>query len=109
MARRSEESKQRRREYIAQWQRDNPELRALYDRRSSLKRKYGITLEQFDAMSAAQNHACAICGSQEPLCVDHDHETGVIRGLLCGRCNKGIGLLGDSLEGLERAVRYLGT
>lgn len=80
-------------------------------RNSALKRLYGITLEAYEALLEAQDGCCAVCGTRPTkkmsLCVDHDHETGLIRGLLCGSCNKGIGLLGDSVDGLERAIRYL--
>ena len=57
---------------------------------------------------------CAICGDlpagssyQNGLVLDHDHDTGKIRGALCGRCNKGLGLLGDNLASLRLAVEYL--
>jgi hypothetical protein len=67
-------------------------------------------------MLAKQNGVCAICGKRPEddrlghgLAVDHDHVTGVNRGLLCRDCNIGIGKLGDSISGLMRAVRYLET
>lgn len=53
---------------------------------------------------------CEICGVTEAtvtLCVDHNHETGMLRGLLCNNCNAGIGLLGDSADRLEAAAKYL--
>ena len=75
-----------------------------------LKSNYGITPEQWHEMSEAQGHVCAICGKIDKvrrLSVDHDHVTGKVRGLLCGGCNKSIGHLGDSVEGLMRAVKYI--
>jgi hypothetical protein len=73
------------------------------------KHKYGITPEQYSEMLAAQNSKCAICGKHDELnlAVDHCHETGQIRGLLCKYCNGGIGFLKDSIELLENAIKYL--
>lgn len=76
-----------------------------------LKRKYGITPDDYDNMFYAQDGACAIC-REEPkaetrLHVDHDHNTSAVRGLLCGTCNKGIGLFRDSRQLLFQAVEYL--
>lgn len=72
---------------------------------------YGLSEETFYAMLEAQGGACAICknakfGSIGP-CVDHDHKTGEVRGILCSRCNSAIAALGDSAEGLRRALAYL--
>jgi len=82
-----------------------------------MMRNYGITIDQYDAMVARQANCCAICGKPEektndfgerlPLAVDHDHKTGTVRGLLCSKHNKAIGLLGDCLDLLEAAMRYL--
>lgn len=78
------------------------ELRA-YDR----FRNYRITDEQYEQLFQSQNGCCAICGEEKRLVIDHDHDTRRIRGLLCQRCNTGLGKLGDSLEKLMRAVDYL--
>ncbi len=83
-----------------------------------LQWNFGITLDDYNEMLKRQNGLCAICSKAsgtdkhsgvrtKALSVDHDHETGGIRGLLCGDCNRGIGQLGDSLERLKSAVRYL--
>lgn len=86
---------------------------ATYFRERKLANEYGLTPEGYQRIYEEQAGRCAICGDQSQsgsfvgLQVDHDHETGEIRGLLCGKCNKGIGLLGDTLEGLLRAVAYL--
>jgi hypothetical protein len=79
---------------------------------SELKRKFGITLDQYNQMLIDQEYKCACCGALNPqgkgvFHVDHCHKTGVIRGLLCHLCNTGIGKLGDDLPGLFKAVRYL--
>lgn len=77
-----------------------------------LKKMYGISLEEYEALLDSQDGVCAIC--QEPpsgknrfLSVDHDHDTGRIRGLLCTRCNVGLGALHDSAEILRTALMYL--
>lgn len=77
-------------------------------RERSLWRLYGITSKEYDALFVAQSGLCAICYRDKPLVVDHSHLTGVVRGLLCQSCNTAIGLLGDSLEGVQSATLYLG-
>lgn len=74
-----------------------------------LKYTYGITLAKYEQILTAQNGACGICGriTSKALHVDHDHETGKIRGLLCNRCNLGLGLFDDSALVLLRASRYM--
>lgn len=70
--------------------------------------KYGITNEIFHSLKDAQNGCCAICQTpSEKLCVDHDHETGMVRSLLCKSCNSGLGFFVDKIENLEKAVEYL--
>lgn len=80
-----------------------------HGRRTTL-RKYGITPDQYKAMSEAQNHKCAICQKPETtkhLAVDHCHKTGKVRGLLCQVCNTSIGKFRDSIELLTSAIAYL--
>jgi len=81
-----------------------------------LKHKFGITLEQYNKMIEAQNGVCAICGSFEieknqygikRLSVDHDHQTGKLRGLLCTNCNKGLSFFKDKYNLLIQASNYL--
>lgn len=83
----------------------------LSDRKSYLKRKYGMTLAEYERMFEAQGGVCAICDEARPeeraLHVDHDHETGVIRGLLCFRCNNALGDLREEYELFRRAADYL--
>jgi len=77
-----------------------------------LKRR-GITQKIYDELYEAQRGCCAICNEPEEkfswLCIDHDHESGRIRGLLCPNCNRGIGLLKDNADLLERAAKYIKT
>lgn len=76
------------------------------DRR--LRREYGITLAVYNDMLEAQSGGCWICGkTNELLVVDHDHETGAVRGLLCKQCNFGVGQFNDDITLLLRAVKYL--
>ena len=73
-----------------------------------LKTKYGMSLAEFERRVASQDGKCLICGLAElKMVVDHDHETKAVRGVLCGNCNSGIGLLKDSIEVLTSAIRYL--
>lgn len=123
LARRKERYDRNPRPYIdrvLKWQRDNPErVRAnmdrfrasgkkkVSDRKSHLKRNYGITLEEFEAMLASQGGGCAICGRSDADNVDHDHETGRVRGILCFPCNVAIGLLQDDDERARSAASYI--
>ena len=72
--------------------------------------EYGLTRDEYLSLQAKCGNKCSICGSKPKrnhLCVDHCHETGKVRGLLCHTCNSGIGLLGDNANGLLRAYNYL--
>jgi hypothetical protein len=71
------------------------------------QRIYGITLADYWRMYKEQDGHCAICTKQMSLVVDHNHQTGRVRGLLCGSCNRGIGYLGDDPIRLQRASEYL--
>ena len=86
-----------------------------YVRNCNLKQAYGLSLDEYTDMSIKQNNVCASCKQSEigknqygelPLAVDHDHDSGQIRGLLCIKCNRALGLLGDSISNLERLLAY---
>ncbi len=82
-------------------------------RNYAILNKYGITSEQYDQMLQDQGGVCAVCQKDQSyrertnLYVDHYHQSGEIRGLLCQKCNTGIGMLGDDLDSLLKAVSYL--
>lgn len=77
-------------------------------RKGHLRRTYGMTVEQYDAMLVAQNGQCAICSKHmDKPHVDHCHATGDVRELLCRNCNHGIGNFKDNTEHLSRAIEYL--
>ncbi len=86
-------------------------------RQWELKKQYGIDLEQYLSMVLSQDNKCTICGkvpnkeslsrSEWSLCVDHDHNTGKIRGLLCAKCNLAIGLLEYNPNILSNAIDYI--
>jgi hypothetical protein len=77
----------------------------------TLRNKFGITPDDYQRMLEDQGGVCAVCGGldygNKKLAVDHDHATGKVRGLLCRRCNMGIGLLQDDQRVLRRALAYL--
>ena len=79
-------------------------------REQTLVRKYGVTQAKYEEMLEKQNGGCGICDAKpmkRALCVDHDHKTGVVRGLLCRSCNQALGKFGDSVESLRRVMHYL--
>lgn len=94
----------------------DPEGYFIKRRNTLLKHKYGITLEQYEQMLQAQGSACRICKLPEPLdckrkggffVVDHDHKTGRLRGILCFKCNMGLGGFQDNKAALLAAASYL--
>lgn len=100
-------------QYLKDWHAKNPDAR----RRLDLKR-YDLTPEQYDEMLAEQAGVCAACERPEtrkhpvtglpvPLAVDHDHETGLVRGLLCSRCNFALGYALDSPVILRALASYI--
>lgn len=70
-------------------------------------RRYGVSLSRFIDLAVNQEAKCAICGDKTKLCVDHNHATGKVRGLLCRKCNAALGLFGDSALNLLRASAYV--
>jgi hypothetical protein len=99
--------------WAAEKRKDEPHYFYNKRRANNYKNLYGLTLEQYEAMLAAQDGRCAICGQMQTharhkhLYVDHDHKTNKNRGLLCYNCNVGIGHFRDDLNMLLAAVAYI--
>lgn len=113
------EARKQKREYLKRWRENNPENARLVSRRSRIKRKYGLTVEEYDAILA---RGCAICGTHDGrvvgkrngwdppparLCLDHSHADGAIRDALCHSCNIGLGSFRDDPGLLGAAIKYL--
>lgn len=108
-------SKEKQRNYMREY-RSRPEIKIKksYEHK---QRKYGISPEDFKQLLTSQNGVCAICktlgyqrSKMEPtlgLCIDHNHKTNKVRGLLCYRCNAALGNLDDNIELLKSAITYL--
>lgn len=97
---------------LAGYHREDPARRRERRRERILANSYGITKEDYEALLVLQRYRCAVCGrpdgdGQLPLAVDHDHETGVVRGLLCGQCNTAIGLFAENRDHMVAAIAYL--
>jgi len=97
---------------------NNPEKELIKHRKHNLKNKFGLTLDCFKKLSEIQNNSCSICKKEETafnhitkniraLSVDHCHKSGKVRGLLCSKCNFGVGYFNDSIENLQEAIKYL--
>lgn len=108
---------QKRRESVRKWHLEHPEESFARYRKALLKYEYGLTQEQYDEMLTRQNGVCAICKQEETwsykngkiasLSVDHDHNTGKVRGLLCRDCNQSLGKFKDDHNLLRAAYEYL--
>ena len=105
-------------EYRKLWQKRKRDTDPEYSFNASLKKSYGICCNTYYKMHEQQNGVCAICekaelsvdkntGKIRRLSVDHCHTTGKIRGLLCSRCNRGLGFFRDNVDLLRNAIQYL--
>jgi hypothetical protein len=105
-----EERQKYRKEYGPKYRKKKLKENLHYDKEAHLKTRYNITLEDLKKLEKKQKGRCACCGKKCKLHVDHiETKNGpIIRGLLCMICNTAIGKLGDTLEGVMMAVKYLG-
>jgi len=101
------------------WHHDNPQRAYVAHRNWMLRTLYDMSHDDYLALLEAQGGGCAVCGTNDPgrgnggqrrhFTVDHDHNSGRVRGLLCNACNRAIGYVGDSPDLLRRAAAYLET
>jgi len=103
------------------WRNRHPEAYKRLTKNANLRKKFGITVEDYERMYKAQNGLCAICQKPEKytsknpqssgqllsLAVDHDHASIRVRALLCMDCNKGLGCFGEDILRLQAAIEYL--
>jgi Recombination endonuclease VII len=101
----TKEQKDTHRKAVAKYAKNHPNHRYIH----KLKSTYGLSKEQYDKMSIAQNGLCKVCLQKEPrhLSVDHSHKTNKVRGLLCRNCNMAAGFLRDNPDICEALARYL--
>lgn len=88
------------------------EYRNSIGKAKQLKKRYGISIDDYNKMYESQEGFCSICGIHQSdlkvsLAVDHNHDTNKVRSLLCVNCNRGLGFFKDSIENLENAFLYL--
>ena len=102
----AKKNKEKRRKRNKAWRDKNPDKMKFY----RIKTKYGIGVDEYRKLLSEQDNCCCICGvdfsAAKPV-VDHCHESGSIRGILCARCNVGIGMFRESIDSLSNAIIYL--
>ena len=90
---------------MKKYRKENPDV----VKNSRLKERFGLTLEHHTHLIKSQKGRCAICEQKRKLCVDHNHVTGKVRGLLCNQCNFAIGCFYENEANMLKAVKYLRT
>lgn len=93
---------------LSAWRKTNPAAAKANDRRKALRKNYSLTEEQVAKMNADQEGRCLLCREIKFLVIDHCHKTGRVRGLLCHRCNLGLGWFESHQKMPERVAAYLG-
>lgn len=101
---------QKNKEVIKRKKREYKQNNKEYIEERRCKKTYNLTFEEIDQILITQNHKCLICGKslmETKRCIDHDHKTGKIRGILCDMCNTGLGHFYDNPEFLRKTVLYI--
>ncbi len=93
----------------SQWSAYCHEHHLLARRRTFYRASYGLTIEEYEGLMARASHACQVCGSKRRLVVDHCHQTGAVRGILCTECNVSLGNLHEDVDRLLALAAYLMT
>jgi len=98
-------NKEKRKAYLIKYKKNHKELYANSMRKYFYKRDYNITIDEYNKIFNNQNGSCKICGRHQSefkqrLCIDHDHKTGKIRGLLCHPCNRFLGYINDDINNI---------
>lgn len=112
------DSREKRKLYMRKWMAEKREKDPSYEHDQTLHKQYKIRVEEYNSILEKQGGVCAICKESEKsiahtsnkvrnLTVDHCHITGKIRGILCSRCNRGLGFFRDNIENLTAAIKYL--
>jgi hypothetical protein len=98
-------------DHSLKWQSQNKEQQKLASQKYLLKKKFNLSLEEYNTKLQEQNHSCAIChkmcSSGRKLAVDHNHETRQNRGLFCTNCNLAIGHMQEDIDLLKNAIEYI--
>jgi hypothetical protein len=95
------------------WREENKEQDALVMLKARLKRKYNLSIDEYETLIESQNNSCKVCGTHAKnnlkgkLYIDHCHTTGKVRGLLCMKCNSALGLLNDDKTLIQNLLDYL--
>lgn len=100
------------RDYARRIRKENPHEQHIKDRKQALSKRYSISSDEYNALLAYQNGGCASCGKvpsekMKYLCIDHNHETGKVRGLLCRKCNLALSFVQDDKNILQSLIEYL--
>jgi Autographiviridae endonuclease VII len=90
------------------WKASSKKYHTYEGRREKTLNKYNLTSEKFNELLDKQNGLCWICQDRPATDVDHCHKTNVVRGILCNKCNTGLGLFKDNVKFLQKAIEYLG-
>jgi hypothetical protein len=104
--------RERNKEYIKskriEWKKNRtPEQRKIDNKKNRLRAKYDMSLPEFESLVQQYGGKCGTCGNSENLCVDHNHATGEVRGILCDSCNLAIGFAKEDVSILSRIISYL--
>jgi Recombination endonuclease VII len=108
-------NKTRNRAKQLQWKKEHPDQLKKNERRHHLKQRYGLAHEDYEKLLRAQDGKCGICGRDKPTAgkgrtkhwyIDHDHKTKQVRGLLCYKCNTGLGQFNDDIWLLVNAIQW---